>query len=230
MSVVVALIAFSEVCFAKEELVYRDQGDDPNFRNKSTCSDFIRRYRRHLPEAARSISKVDWASRENSGSSKQRALISLPIACRLDGGFSGNHFAGQRIANDDRCQQSAGHVATVFCELAEARRDPIHHGRDASQDLCPRRFGLQSQARCDAPKSVRRYGTCGVRRRNLRHGAKMTLNLDNELPAANQKGGPRGRPPFSVLKDHKTPDLPLRPRQRAVLEVILQNPRGQRGG
>jgi hypothetical protein len=69
-----------------------------------------------------------------------------------------------------------------------------------------------------------------VRRRNLRHGAKMTLNLDNELPAANQKGGPRGRPPFSVLKDHKTPDLPLRPRQRAVLEVILQNPRGQRGG
>jgi hypothetical protein len=102
MSVVVALIAFSEVCFVKEELVYRDQGDDPNFRNKSTCSDFIRRYRRHLPEAARSISKVDWASRENSGSSKQRALISLPIACRLDGGFSGNHFAGQRIANDDR--------------------------------------------------------------------------------------------------------------------------------
>ncbi len=71
--------------------------------------------RRSCKESITQIGRARW---KNSGSSKQRLLISLPIACRFDWGLIGNDFAERRIANNHGSKQNAGHVAPVFCELA----------------------------------------------------------------------------------------------------------------
>lgn len=49
------------------------------------------------------------------------------------------------------------------------------------------------------------------------------------LPADNKKGGPREAAFLIRFTVHKT-ENPSRPWERAMLEVILQNPCGQRGG
>jgi hypothetical protein len=65
-----------------------------------------------------------------------------------------------------------------------------------------------------------------VRNRNL---DRLPDQGFRRLPAANKKGGPREAAFLIRFTVHKT-EKPSRPWEWAVLEVILQNPRGQCGG